>query len=333
MLRLLLLAAACLAQSAIPPHPRGYLCPRAPQPPRIDGKLDDAIWHAAPWTEDFVDIEGVRKPLPALRTRAKLAWDDSFLYIAARIEEPHLWATLTAHDSVIFHDNDFEVFLDPDGDSHNYFEFEINALNTGWDLFLDRPYQAGGKADNSWEIPGLRTAVSVDGTLNDPSDTDRGWSVELAFPWSAFARGAATGRPPRPGDRWRVNFSRVQWPARISGGRYEKLPGRREDNWVWSPQGVINMHRPEMWATVEFAGTVAAARRVAADPLWDVKMRLHSAYDAQREFRRKHGRYAATLPELGFAAAGLVMDARPAGFLLRLDACTLDETALLRCAP
>ena len=69
----------------------------------------------------------------------KMLWDDQYLYIAADLEEPHVWATLTAHDSVIFRDNDFEVFLNPTGDSVNYFEFEINALNTGWDLFLDKP--------------------------------------------------------------------------------------------------------------------------------------------------------------------------------------------------
>lgn len=325
----LLAALACWAQ----PHPRTYFAPRTAQPPVIDGKLDDACWQAAPWTADFVDIEGDRKPRPAFRTQARIAWDHRYLYIAARLEEPHVWATLTAHDSVIFRDNDFEVFIDPDGDSHNYFEFEINALNTGWDLFLNRPYQALGKADNSWEIPGLRTAVHVDGTLNDPSDTDRGWTVELAFPWDGFHRSPATRLPPREGDRWRINFSRVEWQVRIAGGKYEKLPGRPEDNWVWSPQGVVNMHRPEMWATVEFGAANQAGRAVGEDPLWAVKMRLHAAYDAQRAFHRRHGRYAATLRELGIDAAGLDLQTRNAGYVLRAQSCTLDETALVRCSP
>ena len=114
---------------------------------------------------------------------------------AAELEEPHVWATLTEHDSVIFRDNDFEVFLNPSGDGRNYFEFEINALNTGWDLFLPKPYREGGKADNSWEIPGLRTAVAIDGTLNDASDRDRGWTVEIAFPWTAFASRAPVAPP------------------------------------------------------------------------------------------------------------------------------------------
>ena len=228
-----------------------YDCARAAAPIRIDGKLDDPAWQAAPWTAIFVDIEGEAKPAPRFRTRAKMLWDDTHFYIAAEMEEPHVWGTLTRHDSVIFRDNDFEVFLNPTNDALNYFEFEINALNTGWDLFLDKPYRKQGKADNSWEIPGLQTAVAIDGTLNDPRDRDRGWTVELAFPWTAFVERSGKGRP-KPGEQWRVNFSRVEWQHDIVDGKYVKRPGLKEDNWVWSPQGVINMHVPEMWGYVTF---------------------------------------------------------------------------------
>ena len=69
----------------------------------------------------------------------KMLWDDEALYIAAEIEEPHVWATITEHDAVIFQDPDFEVFLDPDGDNHNYAELELNAKNTTWDLLLTKP--------------------------------------------------------------------------------------------------------------------------------------------------------------------------------------------------
>jgi len=238
---------------ALLPAPKSYLCHRAAVPILVDGRLDDSAWRRAPWTDLFLDIEGAIKPRPRYKTRAKMAWDDHFFYVAAHMEEPHVWATLTEHDSVIFRDNDFEVFIDPDGDTLNYFEFEINALNTGWDLFLPKPYRHGGKADNGWSIPGLKTAIRVDGTLNDARDTDRGWSVEIAFPWSAFTCRDASHSRPNPGDSWRVNFSRVEWRARVVDGRYEKLPGLKEDNWVWTPQHAINMHIPEHWGYVKFA--------------------------------------------------------------------------------
>ncbi|MCC6364476.1 MAG: carbohydrate-binding family 9-like protein [Bryobacterales bacterium] len=238
-----LLATAAFPQA--PTKPYSYSCPRAATPIRIDGKLDDPAWQAAPWTSGFVDIEGPRRPRPRFRTRAKMLWDSQYFYIAAELEEPNVSATLTRHDSVIFHDNDFEVFIDPNGDGLEYFEFEMNALNTGWDLFLPKPYKDGGKADNSWEIPGLRTAVHINGTINNSRDHDTGWTLEIAFPWSAFGPRARMSLPPKPGDTWRVNFSRVEWPS-------PKPPGAKEDNWVWSPQGVINMHVPEHWGFVTF---------------------------------------------------------------------------------
>jgi len=133
---------AAPAQDLRPPPvqyvpPKGYVCYRATTPVKIDGRLDKPVWQAAPWSDSFVDIEGDAKPRPRFRTRVKMLWDDNYFYIGAELEEPHVWATLTEHDSVIFNDNDFEVFIDPNGDNHEYYEFEINALGTGWDLLLE----------------------------------------------------------------------------------------------------------------------------------------------------------------------------------------------------
>jgi hypothetical protein len=243
---LICVVAASQAQTG----PKHYDCRRTDHPMTIDGQLDESEWQRAAWSDEFADIEGTSKPAPRFRTRMKMLWDDRYLYVAAELEEPHVWATLTEHDSVIFHDNDFEVFLNPSGDGKNYFEFEINALNTSWDLFLAKPYRLGGKADNSWEIPGLKTGVQVQGTLNEPKDRDRGWTVEIAFPWQAFKERSGYEKP-RAGQEWRINFSRVEWRTEAVDGKYRKLPGR-EDNWVWSPQGVINMHVPEQWGFVRF---------------------------------------------------------------------------------
>ncbi len=286
-----------------PIAPRGYVARHTVHPPVIDGRLDDAAWATAPWTENFVDIEGSTRPSPRFRTRAKMLWDDDHLYIAAELEEPHLWATITQHDAVIFHDPDFEVFIDPDGDTHDYFEFEINALNTSWDLMLPKPYMDGGKARNEWEIPGLKTAVHLRGTLNRPNDTDVGWTVELAFPWRAFSTPAQPGRRPADGARWRINFSRVEWRVTVEGDSYHKVPKTPEDNWVWSPQGVIDMHRPEMWGTVLFTRLPESAPPVVP-PLPGKSARdvALNFYYAQLDFHRAHRRWAETFSELSWSA-------------------------------
>lgn len=283
--------------------PEGYVCHFTARPPVIDGKMDDAAWAEAPWTKDFVDIEGDAKPKPRFRTRAKMLWDDKYFYVAAEMEEPHVWGTLTEHDSVIFHDPDFEVFIDPNGDSHEYYEFEMNALNTGWDLFLPKPYKDGGQADNGWEIPGLKTAAHVRGTLNDPSDRDEGWSVEIAIPWEVLAEHARRPSPPEEGDQWRVGFSRVEWQINVVDGKYVKAPDTPEDNWVWSPQGVIDMHRPEKWGYVRFTKKAPGEVKFLPDPSAPARLALQEVYYAQKDFQNKHGRWAATFEELGLEPA------------------------------
>jgi hypothetical protein len=284
--------------------PRHYLCYRAGGPITVDGRLDEDAWKAAPWTEDFVDIEGAGRPAPRFRTRAKMLWDDRYFYIAAELEEPHVWGTLTKHDAVIFQDNDFEVFLDPDGDNHNYGELELNALNTTWDLLLKKPYRDGGPALNEWEIEGLKTAVHVSGTLNDPRDTDRGWTVEIAIPWAALGQLLPRPAAPRDGDQWRVNFSRVEWRHEVAAGKYRKVKGQREDNWVWSPQGVVDMHRPEKWGYVQFTTAPPGKGVFRPDAAGPGKHLLHRIYYAQKAYFKGHQRYARTLGELGLNGLG-----------------------------
>lgn len=290
------IALACLPAADAPP--RGYVCHRATGPIAIDGAIDEPAWAGVPWSDPFVDIEGDLKPRPRHETRVKMLWDDEHYYIAAKLDEPDLRGSITRHDAVIFRDNDFEVFIDPDGDNHEYVELELNALNTTWDLSLKVPYRDGGKADDSYEIAGLRTAVRLSGTINRPDDRDEGWSVEIAIPWKSLAPVAHRPCPPRDGDQWRVNFSRVQWRHRVEAGAYETVPGTKEDNWVWSPQGVVDMHRPERWGYVQFTKGEVGRVALAADPTRDARDRLVRVYEAQKAFKAGQGRWAATLAEL-----------------------------------
>jgi hypothetical protein len=290
------------------PHPLVYVCPRVISTPKLDGRLDAAEWGHAPWTADFQDIEGDKKPKPRHRTRAKMMWDDENLYIGAEMEEPHVWATLTEHDSVIFYDNDFEVFLDPDDDGHQYVEMELNALNTTWDLLLPRPYRGGGPALNAWEIKGMRTAVHVDGTLNDASDMDRGWSVEIACPWSALREVSRTALPPKDGEQWRINFSRVQWKTTIEGGKYVKVPNTPEDNWVWSAQHTVDMHWPTRWGVLQFANATQNLPAAKTLDAWSTRMELESLWSRQSAYRQEHGRFG-MVAELGLTVPGLTIEA------------------------
>ena len=291
---------------AMPFAPRRYVSYRAPSQISVDGKLSEPAWASAAWSEPFIDIEGDSRPQPRFRTRAKMLWDDEYFYVAAEMEEPDIWGTLTERDAVIFHDNDFEIFIDPDGDTHGYYELEVNALGTPWDLMLIKPYRDGGPAINGWDIAGLRVGVDVRGTLNRPGDRDDGWSVEIAMPWKILREAAPDHKAPKPGDRWRINFSRVEWEVDQADGRYMKRlkPGTKdplpENNWVWSPQGAVNMHMPERWGHVQFSGKPVGSGTdsFVDDPNERVKWALRRLYYRQRSLRAAKGGYAATLDSL-----------------------------------
>jgi len=176
MLAAIGLAVLALGQTE-PPNPAilnplHYLVHRAAKPIKIDGDISGAEWNGAQWTEDWVDLLGDKKPKPNLRTRAKMLWDDDYLYVAGEMEEPDVWATIRQHDDIVYYDNDFEVFLQPYWSQGQYYEIEMNAFNTVWDLMMTRPYNYGGEAVHNWDFRGLKTAVKVQGTLNNPSDKD-----------------------------------------------------------------------------------------------------------------------------------------------------------------
>ena len=262
--------------------PRRHLCPRVDGPLTVTGRMDDPAWDKAEWTEPFVDIEGHRKPSPRFRTRAKTLWDDTYFYVGAMLEDPHVWATLTERNAVIFNDPDFEIFIDPDGDHHNYYEFEINAFGTVWELSLDRPYRDGGPVRRGDNMPGLVSKTHVHGSVNDPTDQDCGWSVEVAIPWAGLRRYAGgMACPPERGDQWKINLSRVHWLFDIVDGQYRKVPreAHPEDNWVWSPQHAIDMHRPECWGWVQFG---ESGDELRPDPDWPARERLVEIYYRQK---------------------------------------------------
>ncbi|TPW74301.1 polyhydroxyalkanoate depolymerase [Schumannella soli] len=278
---------------AAPPE---YTALRVTEPPALDGRLAAPCWQRAPRSPRFVDL--VSGASTALATEAAILWDDEHLYVGCWVEQPEVTATLTERDSEIWRDDDVELFIaGPDAAGEGpagrgaYYELEINALGTiyevlfAWgrsrtpfgpdsppELHADHPQalafdgvgyaHPGGLRTGfwGWDLPGLRTAVHVDGTLNDPSKVDRGWSVEIAVPWSSLevlARADAEAAPPappaplaprfavppNPGDAWRIEVSRFNVAKHgpdDSGG------------WSWSPHGVWDSHLPELFPRVRF---------------------------------------------------------------------------------
>ncbi|MBI3184742.1 MAG: carbohydrate-binding family 9-like protein [Myxococcales bacterium] len=184
-----------------------YRAPRAAKAPAIDGIADEPAWQKAPEVELVGSYDGRR---PQLRTTARILWDDAHLYVAFDCEDPDAWGTLTAHDDAIYNEEVVEVFLDANADGKSYNELQVSPNNVTFDAsFVAR--RSDLKAAMAWES-GMKTAVKVRGTANDPSDRDQGWSAEMQIPLSSLTE---VPHPPRPGDRWRFNLYRLEHLQRL----------------------------------------------------------------------------------------------------------------------
>ena len=253
-----------------------YTCYRAAGPIVVDGHLSEESWQLVPKSPRFEDLEEQGRPA-LFDTRAAMLWDDTYLYVGFWLEEPDVRATYTARDCMICEENDVEVFI---AGQDGYYEFELNALGTimerfyiwqdayiegGYDripefdlLGTDLVDTLGGPkspykhprgrrwAFREWDMPGLKWAVQVQGTINDSTDIDRGWTAEIAFPWQGM-KWLADGRPlpAEEGDTWRMDVSRFEW---IEEGGRRTCPG-----WAWSSHGFYDSHIPDCFTYIHFS--------------------------------------------------------------------------------
>jgi hypothetical protein len=278
--------------------PEKYVAYKSEVPITIDGELTDAEWGSVEWTKEFSDLEGDKKPAPLYSTKTKMLWDDDYFYVAAELIEPHIWATLKDHDDIILYNNDFELFLDPDGDTHNYCEIEMNALTTVWDLILTKPYRDKPKVIDSWHAYGLKKAVKIYGTLNDPSDIDDKWTLELAIPWKVMEELSSHPGAPVNGEQWRINLMRVNHKIDIANGEYKRKVNPKTNkpfpnfNWIWVVSGNSGCHAPELWGFVQFSDKITRDDSFKDDKNDAVKWALRQIYYRQRAFQKEYNEYA-----------------------------------------
>lgn len=254
-----------------------YTCCRVNEPIRVNGLLEKPSWQLAEKSPRFVDL--VSGKTVALDTRAALLWDDENLYVAFWVQEPDIQATLTERDSLIWNDNDVEIFI---AGQDCYYEFEINAFGTVFevlyvwqdaythgsrfdvpelDLLTQKVEVLGGGYDyrthprkgrwafREWDMQGMQSAVKINGTINKSDDIDEGWTVELAFPWSGMKLLAGDkSLPPRNGDVWRMDLSRFQ--------KFRDRDSTINPGWAWNTHGTYDSHIPELFTYIHFTDKI-----------------------------------------------------------------------------
>lgn len=158
---------------------------QAAQPPKMDGKLDDAVWAAAKPIDDFRltgSPDVAKQP-----TEVRFAYDNANLYIAVRCTEPELdklVARADKPDGETYKDDSVEIFLDLGLDRKTAVQYVINANGVVFDARNNDP---------NWTGP-----CEV-----KPGREKDAWTLEIAIPWKSLQ---VSG--PRKGQRIGLNVCR-----------------------------------------------------------------------------------------------------------------------------
>lgn len=194
-----------------------YTILRTPEPIKVDGVLDEPVWHRLQPVGAFMLHDG--SAAADFETEAKLCWDDKHLYVAFSCVDNDIWGTYTKRDDPTYEQEVVEIFINPSADLVNYFELEVSPRNVIWDGKVHNPDNdpKTAKYDPGWNCDGLLTGVRVVGTLDDRSDLDQLWSVEMAIPFASIVE-----QPPANGEEWRGNLYRID-------------RGEKDEYYCWSP--------------------------------------------------------------------------------------------------
>src|SRR6266540_3649453 len=209
-----------------------YQVGRTSGPIKIDGKLDDTAWKKAPLVADFVNnLDGSQS---TYKTEARVLYDDNFIYFAFRCADDNIWSTMRRRDEHLWEEEVVEVFLQADPNQPSYIELEVNPLGTMLDLYMlaaRKPLHY-----ESWNSEKLRWGVQVFGTV-DGKGGDKEWTCEIALPMEDIV--TASHRPPKAGDRWRMNLYRG-----------EHFPEAAD--LAWSPTLQADFHIPKRFGELVF---------------------------------------------------------------------------------
>ncbi len=219
-----------------------YSCKKIPRALRLSGKIDDSLWQIAP----LADLNDALTGLPGrFSTTVRGLYDDDYVYFAFACEDDYVWGTHTIHDAPIYEEECVEIFINPAGAPHQYYEINVSPRNVVFDACILNPRTASqAQLDfiglKEWHAAGLRTAVHVQGQLNQSGKAQR-WSAEFAIPFHALV--GAPHLPPQPGEEWRVNFYRIDTPLHAQSELY-----------AWSPTLQPTFHLPWRFGWLRFEG-------------------------------------------------------------------------------
>jgi hypothetical protein len=245
---------------------------------RIDGVLDEPAWKRA---QVITLREGALGGKVHYATRVRMLWDDDAIYVAFECDDPDIHAPLAGHDENLWQHDVVELFVDPDGDGKSYMELHVAPSGGTADLlWADFRPETDWFSSPTWtrftekesatayNAPGVTAAVKVRGTLNVPTDTDEGYTVEWRIPYSDLVNvvpDEQKGRKlinvalfrqvpievPKAGTVWRMNFNRCDDSIKLKEKDRKGNPVDVPEYSAWAPT-TGSFHMPFLFGTVKF---------------------------------------------------------------------------------
>lgn len=250
-----------VSRPVIIPPVSTYNVLRVSPPPKIDGDLDEPAWQKCPSMTPFRLTDGM---LPAsTSTTAKMLWDDDYLYVAVKCEDHDIIATRKERDSDLWEEDVVELFVVVPNSPKHFVEFEISPRGTMMDIFNLRPYVG----TINWDSKRWTCKVRVEGSIDDRTDKDQGYQIEMKIPLLDFyvqpflpsrakekekerqsrkvklanAPKFAFDLRPEPGDVWTANLFRIDCSR--SFNEYQ----------CWSPTIVEGFHTISRFGKLVFS--------------------------------------------------------------------------------
>ena len=207
------------------------VCKRSTTQILIDGILDENAWAKAETISLLNNKTGNAVEQDEYKSEVKTCYDSDYLYVAFINHDRDIFTSFTKRDEHLWKDEVVEVFIDTDDGLSTYIEIEISPTNIQFDSYITDTLNIDLIETPKYNIIGLKSAVFVDGTVNNNQDTDKSWTVEMAIPFQEIGITSKNEYP--------INFYRID---KDNAG-----PG----SYAWSPT-FRRFHSPSRFGKIQF---------------------------------------------------------------------------------
>ncbi len=173
----------------------------------VDGLLIEPIWQEG-YKIDLKDSDTAKEVTDStFSTHALTCYDENNLYIAFVCNDRDIYSSFTNRDQHLWEEEAVEVFIDVDDEPNTYVEIELSPNNVLFDSYIVDPMNIDIEETSKFDLSGIKTAVSVSGTVNFRADKDKTWTAEIAIPFSDIIKNFNSDILKEA--KWKINYYRI----------------------------------------------------------------------------------------------------------------------------